>query len=326
MTEVRFHSSDPSRPVRTTRLGPVTGPLAAAGLLIAGLLVGLGLLGAPDLIADIGRSADVLALRDIKLLGLQAFASVNRRQERLATRVAADELFLARVATVAEAALPDQFPGDPPAHAAGAEPSETEAAVGRVSRRMFRLEAFRRRLASSTASLDADMLPSVAPLEPNAAVPVALFGPRPSPLSGSKETFPGLLLAAPAGITVIAPAVGVVSYAGRVPTHLGASWRRLGTVLAIAHGDRHYTVYGHLETLLVKRGQEVRRGQPLGRVGQSGFATRPQLHYEVRRVIEGIALPLDPRLFVLDADWITAREVREAAPATKAGDLPDLLK
>jgi hypothetical protein len=37
-------------------------------------------------------------------------------------------------------------------------------------------------------------------------------------------------------------------------------------------------------------------------------------------------LPLDPRLFVLDAEWITAREVREAAPATKAGDLPDLLK
>jgi len=42
------------------------------------------------------------------------------------------------------------------------------------------------------------------------------------------------------------------------------------------------TAYAHNSALLVKRGEKVRRGQPIARIGATGAVTRPQLHFEVR--------------------------------------------
>jgi len=52
--------------------------------------------------------------------------------------------------------------------------------------------------------------------------------------------------------------------------------------------------YAHAKELLVKRGDQVKRGQPIARSGQTGNANAPQLHFEIRKG----ASPLDPINFL----------------------------
>ena len=55
-----------------------------------------------------------------------------------------------------------------------------------------------------------------------------------------------------------------------------------GREIVLNHGHEVLTVYGHLSSVAVVPGQHVGRGQVIGYVGQSGRATGPHLHYEVR--------------------------------------------
>ena len=55
-----------------------------------------------------------------------------------------------------------------------------------------------------------------------------------------------------------------------------------GREVVLNHGHDVLTVYGHLSAMAVVPGQHVIRGQVIGYVGQSGRATGPHLHYEVR--------------------------------------------
>jgi lipoprotein NlpD len=99
----------------------------------------------------------------------------------------------------------------------------------------------------------------------------------------SGERNDGIKIAVPIGTPVLAAADGVVAYAGSgVPG--------LGGVVILRHGDRYTTVYGHAKELLVQRGQSVKRGQQIARSGETGYAARPQLHFEIR---QGRA-PVDP--------------------------------
>jgi lysostaphin len=133
-------------------------------------------------------------------------------------------------------------------------------------------------------------------------------------------------LAVPEGGAVIAPAAGTVVFSGVVPGRAGAGWRTFGTILVLAHGESLRTVYGHLGKPLVRAGQRVQRGDRIGSVGRSGLTPSARLHYEVRKLEGGHYLPLDPRLFILDVNWITAPEIgnRPAAPAEL--DLPPGLR
>lgn len=86
----------------------------------------------------------------------------------------------------------------------------------------------------------------------------------------------GINIALPAGTPVVAADDGVVAYSGN-------ELRGFGNLLLIKHADGWMTAYAHNDTLLVKRGQVVKRGQQIAKSGDSGGVSQPQLHFEIRR-------------------------------------------
>ena len=146
----------------------------------------------------------------------------------------------------------------------------------------------------------AQQSPSLLPLSGDLVEPSALFGPRISPWTGAEEFFVGLDLAAPSGTPVIAPADGIVAFAGRVPASSRSRLARFGNLVILSHGTRGATLFGHLGKIDARRGGRVRRGQRIGAVGASGWAMSPALHYEFWRESGGILLPTDPRFGILD--------------------------
>ena len=100
------------------------------------------------------------------------------------------------------------------------------------------------------------------------------FGEREDPFNGEGKFHTGIDIEAPYGTPVRAPADGEVSGAS-----MGAGY---GREVVLNHGHDLLTVYGHLSSVAVVPGQHVIRGQVIGYVGQSGRATGPHLHYEVR--------------------------------------------
>jgi murein DD-endopeptidase MepM/ murein hydrolase activator NlpD len=114
------------------------------------------------------------------------------------------------------------------------------------------------------------------------------FGERTSPFTGKKEFHKGMDIAAPIGTPVVAPAGGVVTFAGE--TEGG------GFGLVIDHQGGLATSYGHLRDVLVAKGQTVARGQTLGHVGDSGQTSGPHLHYETR--LGGV--PVNPMRYILE--------------------------
>lgn len=108
---------------------------------------------------------------------------------------------------------------------------------------------------------------------------ISEFGPRPSGLQND-----GINIAAPRGTPIAAAENGVVIYSGN-------ELRGFGNLLLVRHADGFVTAYAHCDEILVRRGDQVRRGQTIARVGSTGNVSQPQLHFEVRRD----SRPVDPR-------------------------------
>jgi murein DD-endopeptidase MepM/ murein hydrolase activator NlpD len=100
------------------------------------------------------------------------------------------------------------------------------------------------------------------------------FGEREDPINGEGKFHTGIDIDAPYGTPIHAAGDGDVSDAS-----MGAGY---GKEVVLDHGHDLVTVYGHLSAIAVLPGQHVTRGQVIGYVGQSGRATGPHLHYEVR--------------------------------------------
>ena len=146
--------------------------------------------------------------------------------------------------------------------------------------------------------------PSLSPLERDAFVLTSPFGSRRSPFTKQYDFHPGIDLAAATGTPIYAPADGKVVYSGRYPVRQSVSWWRYGNLVAVRHGDRFISIFGHCDTLAVRVGQTVKQGEVLGTVGNTGWSTSPHLHYEVRRRDEqGEYKPVDPRVYILDHSW-----------------------
>lgn len=112
------------------------------------------------------------------------------------------------------------------------------------------------------------------------------FGARRSTGTGQTRTHKGLDIAVPMRTPVLATAGGLVTFSGVQGDY--------GHLIVIEHDPTWATAYAHLSERLVQRGQRVHRGQMIGRVGRSGNATGPHLHYEVRRNGQ----PVNPRPYL----------------------------
>ena len=113
--------------------------------------------------------------------------------------------------------------------------------------------------------------PSIWPVEGRVG---SSFGQREDPINGEGAFHPGLDIEAPYGTPVRAAADGDVT-----GMNLCAGY---GRQVVLDHGHDLLSLYGHLSAVAVIPGQHVIRGQVIGYVGQSGRATGPHLHYEVR--------------------------------------------
>ncbi|MDO8733657.1 MAG: M23 family metallopeptidase [Elusimicrobiota bacterium] len=99
------------------------------------------------------------------------------------------------------------------------------------------------------------------------------FGPRVHPIKKYKEIHPAIDIAAERGDLIKSPADGEVILANWQPGY--------GKLIVIEHRWGFMTRYGHCSKILVKQGQKVKRGQTIGFVGSTGYATGPHLHYEI---------------------------------------------
>ncbi len=97
----------------------------------------------------------------------------------------------------------------------------------------------------------------------------------------------GVDLAAPELTPVLAAADGLVAI-------VGASTSGYGNFVVLGHRDGLVTLYGHLAQALVKPGEDVTQGEPIGLEGSTGYSTGPHLHFEVRLKDQ----PVDPAFYL----------------------------
>ncbi|MDE6368816.1 MAG: M23 family metallopeptidase [Muribaculaceae bacterium] len=100
------------------------------------------------------------------------------------------------------------------------------------------------------------------------------YGYRRDPIYGTTKFHEGMDFSSPIGTPVYATGDGTVTH---------GSWKsQYGNMIEIDHGYNYTTRYAHLSQILVKPGQKVKRGDLIGKVGNTGKSTGPHLHYEVR--------------------------------------------
>jgi murein DD-endopeptidase MepM/ murein hydrolase activator NlpD len=93
----------------------------------------------------------------------------------------------------------------------------------------------------------------------------------------------GINLAVPLGTDIHAAEAGRVHYAGD-------GLKGYGNLILIRHANGWVTAYAHADQMLVKAGEEVRRGQVIGKAGKTGPVAQPQLRFELRKGSQ----PVDP--------------------------------
>lgn len=146
----------------------------------------------------------------------------------------------------------------------------------------------------ATTKVDSATVPVAKPKEKNSSDPTQKL-PTIGARSSSKFSWPvrgrvlsaygakgdglfndGINIAAARGTTVGAAENGVVAYAGN-------EVKGMGNLIIIQHSGGWMTVYAHLDSMTVRRGNKVSVGQKIGTVGETGKVDEPQLHFEIRK-------------------------------------------
>ena len=111
---------------------------------------------------------------------------------------------------------------------------------------------------------------------------ISPFGTKPN---GAQND--GINIAVPEGTSIKAAENGVVAYVGN-------ELKGYGNLILIRHGEDWVSAYAHASEMMVKRGDQVRRGQIIAKAGRTGAVSQPQLHFELRKG----SRPVDPMRFL----------------------------
>jgi septal ring factor EnvC (AmiA/AmiB activator) len=103
---------------------------------------------------------------------------------------------------------------------------------------------------------------------------VGEFGPQTHPRFGTETIRTGIDIEALEGAPIRAVAAGGVAYRGWLKGY--------GNLLVLDHGDGYHTLYAHASEILVDEGDQVKVGEVIGRVGETGAVEGPRLYFEVR--------------------------------------------
>lgn len=133
-----------------------------------------------------------------------------------------------------------------------------------------------------------NLLASTPSIRPTTGWVSSSFGYRRSPFTGRKEFHPALDIANREGTPIVAPADGIVRFTGKKGL--------LGRLVVIDHGHGMVTRYGHLSEPLVKKGEKVKRGDVVAKMGNTGRSTGPHVHYEIR--LNGV--PVNPSNYIIN--------------------------
>jgi murein DD-endopeptidase MepM/ murein hydrolase activator NlpD len=120
-------------------------------------------------------------------------------------------------------------------------------------------------------------IPSIQPIDNNDLRRMASgYGWRTDPFTKARRKHKGMDFSAPTGTPIYAPSDGKVI---RVDSRSAG----YGKHIRIDHGFGYVTLYAHLSEYNVRRGQQVKRGDVIGFVGNTGRSVAPHLHYEIRK-------------------------------------------
>ena len=131
------------------------------------------------------------------------------------------------------------------------------------------------------------------------------FGMRLHPILKRFRHHPGVDFAAKTGTPIYAAADGIVKFA----SYNGG----YGRYVSIDHLYGFETRYGHMQQILVRPGQRVKRGDRIGLVGKSGLATAPHLHFEVHFKGQEV----NPELYFFDDSLLNRAVVNSMAVENK---------
>lgn len=101
------------------------------------------------------------------------------------------------------------------------------------------------------------------------------YGYRIHPVFKTKKLHTGIDIPAPTGTSITASSEGIVIFSGTLGGY--------GKTIMIDHGSGIVTLYGHNSSLVVKEGQNVKRGETIAKAGSTGVSTGPHCHFEVRK-------------------------------------------
>jgi murein DD-endopeptidase MepM/ murein hydrolase activator NlpD len=133
-----------------------------------------------------------------------------------------------------------------------------------------------------------NMLASSPSIKPVSGIITSPFGYRKSPFTGRRTFHSGLDISNRRGTKIVSTAVGKVVFAGRKTGY--------GNVVIIDHGYGKATKYAHLSDILVHKNQQVKRGEVIATLGNTGRSTGPHLHYEV--LVNGT--PVNPSKYIFN--------------------------
>jgi murein DD-endopeptidase MepM/ murein hydrolase activator NlpD len=238
--------------------------------------------------ASVSRIVEVSgdAVRAVVSLGVLAFAVLLLVGTAAVTGRPADEATqtVLRASSASFAALPDSMVLLRQNRPAGPDPFGTLL----WSFRPAGLLAGSFRQATESLTANVRRLASTPSIMPTQGWLSSQFSPRRvHPMLGVSRPHKGIDVRAPMGTPIEAPAAGMISKAG---------WESdYGWTIEIDHGYGISTRYAHTSRMLVRAGRRVERGELIARVGRTGLADGPHLHYEVH--VNG--RPVDPLKFVL---------------------------